>query len=99
MRRRTLLITAATVAVAGIITGLVVWLSHPSYDDVVKGCATALKEQYAQDGQGKPDACHDVKADDYSALVLQAAMGDLGWLDDDGKFDKNKMIDDVTEDQ
>lgn len=94
MSRKTLLISAAVLAVAGIITGLVLWLSQPSYDEIVKGCQKALAKQYAEDGKGKPAACNDVKDDDYNALVLHAAMGDLGWLDDDGNFDKNKMLED-----
>lgn len=97
MRRRTTIIGTATLAVAGAATGLGIWLSQPSYDDVVKGCEKALAAQYKAGGKGKPAACSGVKDDDYTVLVAQAAMGHLGWLDDDGKFDENKMLDSVSE--
>ncbi|MFF4346787.1 hypothetical protein [Streptomyces sp. NPDC001530] len=91
-KRRRNLIVAAVVAVALAIGGTAYWLSRPSYDDIVKDCQKALAAQYKANGKGKPSACKDVKDDDYDVLVLNAAMGDLGWLDDDGNFDKNKML-------
>lgn len=93
MQRRTIAIavSAAVLALGGVTTA--VWMNGgESYDDTVKACQKALAAQYKADGKGKPTACNDVKDDDYDALVLNAAMGDLGWLDDDGQFDKNKMI-------
>ncbi|MFE9309505.1 hypothetical protein ACIQCF_04560 [Streptomyces sp. NPDC088353] len=97
MRRRTVLITAAAVAVAAIVAGLAVWLSQPSYNDIVDGCAKALKEQYKKGGKGKPDACKDVKADDYETLDIAAILRDSGWVDDDGNADMNKILDDATQ--
>ncbi|MFD9276891.1 hypothetical protein ACFWD7_06310 [Streptomyces mirabilis] len=91
-RRRLPLIIAAVVAVALAIGGTVYWMTRPSYDDIVKGCQKALAAQAKAGGKGKPSACDDVKKDDYDALALNAALGDLGWLDDDGNFDKNKML-------
>jgi hypothetical protein len=91
-KKRRNLIVAAAVAVALAIAGGVYWLSRPSYDDIVKGCQKALVAQYKAGGKGKPSACGDVKGDDYDALVLNATLGHLGWLDDDGNFDKNKML-------
>ncbi|MEU6597875.1 hypothetical protein [Streptomyces flaveolus] len=94
-RRRLAIIAAALVIAAG--AAVTVWLMvRPTYDDVVKGCQKALAAQYKADGKGKPDACQDVKSDDYDALVLQAAMGHLGWTDEDGNFDENKMLEDAT---
>ncbi|OQR65971.1 hypothetical protein B6E66_01255 [Streptomyces maremycinicus] len=98
MRCTTALITGAAVAIAVGITGTVIWLVQPSYDDVVKDCQEALVAQSEAGGKGKPDACKDVKDDDYSALVLNNAIGDLGWTDEDGNFDKNKMIEDTLND-
>ncbi|MFJ7049029.1 hypothetical protein ACIQVC_37325 [Streptomyces sp. NPDC101112] len=97
MRRITAICSAAGVAVAAIATGTVVWLSQPSYDDVVADCAAALKAQYKAGGKGKPDKCAEVKDDDYDALVVQASLDNLGWTDENGEFDKNKMLDDVTQ--
>lgn len=94
-RRRLAIIAAALVIAAG--AAVTVWLMvRPTYDDVVKGCQKALAAQYKADGKGKPDACQDVKTDDYDALVLQAAMDHLGWTDEDGNFDKNKMLEDAA---
>jgi hypothetical protein len=97
MRRTTALISAGAVAAAGAITGVVVWLAQPSYGEVVSSCKTALAKQYENDGKGKPAVCNDVKKDDYDALVLDAALGDLGWTDEDGNFDENKMLEDTLD--
>lgn len=97
MRRTTAIISTAALTTAAAITGATIWLTQPSYDDIVKSCTDALTQQYKDNGKGRPDACNDVKDDDYNALVVNAAMGDLGWLNDDGDFDKNKMLDDVTQ--
>ncbi|MGW0869932.1 hypothetical protein ACWD3Z_05500 [Streptomyces sp. NPDC002740] len=98
MRRTTALISAGAVAVAGTITGLIIWLAQPSYDDIVKDCQKALAAQSEAGGKGKPDACDEVKDDDYTALVFSNTIGDLGWTDEDGNFDENKMIEDSLND-
>ncbi|MFI0961809.1 hypothetical protein ACH4S8_10440 [Streptomyces sp. NPDC021080] len=90
--RRRDLIVAAAVAGALAIGGAVYWIARPSYDDIVRGCQRALVAQYEADGRGRPSACDGVKGDDYDALVLNAALGNLGRLDDDGTFDKDKML-------
>ncbi|MGA4896742.1 hypothetical protein ACPCAJ_02085 [Streptomyces griseoincarnatus] len=77
MQRRTVIISAASAAVVAAFTGLIVWLSQPSYDDVVKECQQALAAQMKADGEGRPDACQDVKDDDYDALLLNAAFQNL----------------------
>ncbi|MEV8353206.1 hypothetical protein ACFVTT_33935 [Streptomyces niveus] len=92
--RTTIRAVIAALLLAGAAVGC---SSGPSYEEVTKRCADALKAQYAADGEGKPDECKDVKKDDYAALVASAAAEDLGWLDEDGEFDENKMLDDVTE--
>lgn len=97
MRHRATIITAIAVTIAGGGTGLGLWLSQPSYDDTVKSCEKALTAQYKAGGEGKPDACKGVKEDDYTALVANAAMGHLGWLDDEGNLDEDEMLDSVTE--
>lgn len=97
MRRTTAIITTSAVVVAGGITGTVVWLSQPSYDDIVKGCAKALAAQSKVGGKGKPAACNDVKKGDYDALVLSSVIDGFGWTDKDGNFDENKMLDDATQ--
>ena len=90
MRRTILLAVVCLLALSGCSSG-------PSYEETVKGCQAALAAQYKADGKGKPGECKGVKKDDYDALVLDAAMGDLGWTDENGDFDENKMLDSVTE--
>ncbi|GHJ19094.1 hypothetical protein TPA0909_07080 [Streptomyces albus] len=66
--------------------------AQPSYEDIVKDCRQALFEQFKADVKGKPDACKDVTKDDYMAIAMDVSLDDLGWTDEDGKFDKNKML-------
>jgi hypothetical protein len=98
MQRRIIAIISATaVAVAGAITGLVVWLSQPSYDDIARACVKALKVRPEGD-KAKPKACNGLKEDDYQTLLMAQVIDDLGWTDDEGNFDKNKMLDDTLND-
>jgi hypothetical protein len=84
MKRRTIaIISVAALAVAGLVTGLVIWLLQPSYDDIVKDCQKALAAQSKAGGEGKPSACKDVKKDDYGALVLSNAFNNLPQKDQD----------------
>ncbi|WP_341485495.1 hypothetical protein WJ438_40785 (plasmid) [Streptomyces sp. GD-15H] len=98
MHRRTIaILAAAVIAVAGAVTGLVIWLSQPSYDDIADNCVAALTER-ADGDTAKPEACDGLTEDDYDALVLSHVLGDLGWTDDEGNFDKNKMLEDTLND-
>jgi hypothetical protein len=100
MNHRTIaVVSAAALAVTGGLVGTVVWLSQPSYNDVVKDCQTALAAQMEAGGEGRPSECRDVKEDDYSAILMNQIMDDNGWLDGNGDFDKNKWLDDVTDEQ
>ncbi|MFF3928580.1 hypothetical protein [Streptomyces hirsutus] len=98
MQRRTITISAAALTIAAAITGLIVWLIQPSYDDIVKDCQKALAAQLDADGKGRPDACKDVKDDDFDALLMNAILGNEGWLGEDGRFDENKMLEDTLDD-
>lgn len=97
MRRTRALIAASAVAVAGGITGTVIWLSQPSYDEIADNCVAALKER-AEGDKEKPEACDGLTKDDYDALALAHVLDDLGWTDDEGNFDKNKMLEDTLDD-
>jgi hypothetical protein len=61
----------------------------------VKNCQKALVSQSKAGGKGKPGACKDVKDDDYTALVMNNAINDLGWTDEDGNLDENQMLEDT----
>lgn len=69
--------------------------SGKSYDDTVKGCVTALKAR-ADGDKTKPDACKDVKDDDYTALVMSQVLDDNGWTDENGDPDMGKILEDST---
>lgn len=97
MRRRTTIITTSALAVAAAGTALGLWIAQPSYDDTVRECRKDLVEQQELGVRGKPDSCKDVKADDYTAIAADVAIDGLGWTDEDGKFDEDKMLDDVTQ--
>ncbi|MFD9443379.1 hypothetical protein [Streptomyces sp. NPDC060001] len=94
LRRRPVLAVITLVVAAGI--AATIWaFTRPTYGDTVTSCQKALAAQFKADGKGKPDACQDVKEDDYSAILMNQIMGDEGWLDEDGRFDKNKMLEDT----
>ncbi|MFD8545694.1 hypothetical protein [Streptomyces sp. NPDC059649] len=68
-----------------------------SYDEMANDCLAALKAR--PDGDtSKPSECADIKKDDYTVLVGSLALDDLGWTDENGRFDENKMLDDLTKD-
>jgi hypothetical protein len=73
-RRRTGWIIAASIAAVLAIITTVVWMNGRSYDDTVAACEKALAVQTKAGGQGKPDACDEVKQDDYDALVVGAVL-------------------------
>lgn len=99
--KRSHIIIAALVIAAGVAVAAW-WIVRPTYADELKRCEKAVA---AYDFDANPVAegdtipgCEDVDRDDYSALAMHKAMGDLGWLDDEGKFDKNKMLEDSLDD-
>lgn len=85
---------------AAIAAGLLLTLTScgQSYEETVAHCAQALKDRPEGD-KGKPEECEEVKEDDYTAMVANQAIDDLGWTDEDGNFDKNKMLEDTLEHQ
>lgn len=79
-----------------LLAGLAVGCSQ-SYDEMANDCLAALKAR--PDGDtSKPSECEGLKRKDYTALVASVAIDDLGWTDEDGKFDKGKMLDSLTKD-
>lgn len=96
MRRTTVLVSAGALTVAGGVAGLVLWLSQPSYDDRVQDCAAALKERPAGD-KAKPNACEDVKDDDYMELLLSNSIDRMPKKDRDtlDYFDDGSINDSI----
>lgn len=88
--------TAAVVAGLMLLAGC-----GQSYEDKVEACTKAVR---AHDFNTHPlsegervSGCGDLKEEDYNTIVLHNVMGDLGWLDDEGNFDKNKMLESTIE--
>lgn len=103
MRRikRSYLVIAALAFAAGV--AVTTWLIiRPTYADELKRCEKAVA---AYNFEAAPVAegdtipgCEGIDRDDYLALTGNKAMGDLGWLDEDGRFDKSKMLEDALDD-
>lgn len=96
MRRSYLIALIAVAALA--VGGAAWWLSRPSYGDIANDCVAALKDRPKGDKR-KPAVCDGLKDDDYQALLVSRVLDDLGWTDDEGRFDKNKMLEDTLDDQ
>lgn len=62
------------------------------YDGVAKDAADTVEKKTKEGGKGRPEACEPLNEDDYSALLMAKAIGSLGWTDEDGQFDKLKMV-------
>ncbi|MEU7416724.1 hypothetical protein [Streptomyces antibioticus] len=90
--RRTTTILLATLLLAGAAVGC---SSEKSYDEVVADCTQALKDR-ADGDKAKPDACEDVKKDDYTALLMSQVLDDNGWTDENGDVDMGKILEDST---
>ncbi|MGW5737000.1 MULTISPECIES: hypothetical protein [Streptomyces] len=95
-----IIVTAVVVAIGVAVTSW--WIIRPTYAEKLKRCEKAVA---AYDFEANPvpegdtiPGCEDVDRDDYLALAMNKTMDDLGWLDEDGRFDKNKMLDDALDD-
>ncbi|WP_336052177.1 hypothetical protein [Streptomyces sp. CA2R101] len=92
MRIRTIITAAALLVGLAGVTGC-----GQSYEEQTEACLKGLKARTDGD-KAKPAECDGLKRKDYVALVTSVAIDDLGWTDEDGRFDKNKMLEDLTED-
>ncbi|MFE2560945.1 MULTISPECIES: hypothetical protein [Streptomyces] len=71
--------------------------SGPTYDESVKLCRKALVAQ-PEGETGKPKECEPLNEDDYGTVKMSAVIDRLGWTDENGQFDKNKMLEDTAND-
>ncbi|WP_328937442.1 hypothetical protein OG288_12350 [Streptomyces tauricus] len=95
--RRIAIISSVSLTAIAATTGLALWLNQPSYDEIADSCTQALQDRPAGD-KAKPDACDGLTQDDYNTLLMSHVMDSLGWTDEDGNFDKNKMLEDSLND-
>jgi len=94
MRRRTAIISTSALAIAGAATGLGIWLSQPSYDDIVKGCQKALTSSSTK--THRPAACEGLKQDDYDVVLMHWVLEQQGVFDKNGDVDTGKLLDGAT---
>ncbi|MFE1774311.1 hypothetical protein [Streptomyces sp. NPDC059008] len=90
MRIRTIVTAAALLAGLAGLSGCA-----QSYEEQTEDCLTALKAR-AEGDKTEPTECEGIKRKDYLTLVMSVAIDDLGWTDEDGKFDKSRMLEDLT---
>ncbi|MEU2147908.1 MULTISPECIES: hypothetical protein [Streptomyces] len=82
--------TATAVAILGLTA------CGANYDETVGTCRKELTER-SEHATGKPDACKDVKEDDYAQLVIVVAAEKEGWFDENGDVDIAEMMKDGAE--
>ncbi|CAM5718334.1 hypothetical protein [Streptomyces fumanus] len=93
MTRTTTALLAAVVLLGGGAAGC---SESKSQDEIAKDCVAALKAR-AEGDKGKPKDCEGLGDDDYDALLMSHVLtDDLGWVDEDGNVDREKMLDDAT---
>lgn len=72
----------------------------PSYEEKIEECRSAMAAHDfdaapLSEGERLP-ACEGIEGDDYRALVMESSLDRLGWLNDEGRFDRGKMLDSLS---
>jgi hypothetical protein len=62
------------------------------YQGPAKDAADTLEKKTQEGGKARPEACEPLSEDDYNALLMAKAINGLGWTDQDGRFNKLKMV-------
>lgn len=62
------------------------------YETVAKKAFDAAGGKIEAGGEDRPEACESLSEDDYTTLLTAKVIDGLGWTDEDGKFDKLKML-------
>ncbi|MFI6491232.1 hypothetical protein [Streptomyces sp. NPDC050564] len=83
MSRRTILIAVSAIVAALAITATILWMNGEPYSETVSKCQKALVAQTKAGGEGKPDACKDVKQDDYDEIVVSNVIDGMSKKDRD----------------
>jgi hypothetical protein len=63
------------------------------YERVAKKAYRTMEMKTEEGGEDRPEACEPLSEDDYTTLQMATAIDGLGWTDNDGQFDKLKMVD------
>ncbi|MFD9256956.1 hypothetical protein [Streptomyces sp. NPDC059538] len=80
-----------TRALTALAASLLLATGCSTYDDHVQSCIKAVKARPASD-KTKPEPCEPLKEDDYTLIVMSTVVDGLGWTDENGNVDPNKMI-------
>ncbi len=62
------------------------------YQGVARDASDTLERKTEEGGESRPEACGSLSEDDYTVLLRAKAIDGLGWTDEDGQFDKLKMV-------
>lgn len=62
------------------------------YQSPAKDAADTLEKKTQEGGKSRPKACEPLSEDDYTALLTAKTINGLGWTDEDGQFNKLKMV-------
>lgn len=62
------------------------------YQGPAKDAADTLEKKTQEGGKSRPKACEPLSEDDYTALLTAKTINGLGWTDEDGQFNKLKMV-------
>ena len=65
------------------------------YQGVARDASDTLGRKTEEGGKGRPEACESLSEDDYTVLLMAKAINGLGWTDEDGRFDKLKMAENL----
>ncbi|MDX3708779.1 hypothetical protein PV733_07295 [Streptomyces europaeiscabiei] len=65
------------------------------YETVAQKAFDAAGEKIEAGGEDRPEACESLSEDDYTTLLTAKVIDGLGWTDEDGKFDKLKMAENL----
>ncbi|WP_151898280.1 hypothetical protein [Streptomyces sp. C8S0] len=94
MRTRTT--TAAIALLLATLTGCSSSEQPKTQDEIAARCAPALKARPEGD-TSKPKECEGLTTDNYDLLVVSSAVDELGWIDDNGNVDMDKLLQDTKQ--
>lgn len=64
----------------------------PQYANVAREASDTLERKTEEGGEGRPGVCEPLSEDDYTVLLMAKAIDGLGWTNEEGQFDKLKMV-------
>jgi hypothetical protein len=65
------------------------------YVGVAEEAHDMAETEFVESGKDRPEGCESLSEDDYTALLTAKVIGGLGWTDEDGRFDKLKMAENL----